>query len=401
MSIFKTISDKITKAYSRILCLGIKTMYRRQYDSMLKKHSDDNTKIMDDSYLTKEKEWIRHWSKLSKQPHVNSFRLFSKYIEPDINIVPEDVCANIIQPILNPIETRPFYQDKNMFDIILGNDVMPNTLLRCIDGQLLTGEYKSISFDYHTNQERSESKEKLNHILEGYSTIFLKPSVDSSSGQGIVGFRLNGEGIFCEIGGERIFDIDFFNEYKNTYDNFIIQEGVSQHPYMSQFNPSSINTIRIATYRSVKDNKVHVVGIIMRIGKSGSCVDNSHAGGVAIGVSRDGTLGKFAVDPDGNRYDTFNGINFKDNTFKIPEFDKILDFAKRIGEKVHHHRLLAQDIYLDASGTPKLIEFNLRGYSIWLFQFTSGPALGNYSSEIIEYCAPRISKINKVFVEAL
>lgn len=400
MSKFKTISDKINKAYTKALSIGINILYRKQYDALLKKHSKDNAMTVDDTFKTKEQEWIKQWSKLSKRPHVNSFRLFSKYIGPDINIVPEDISANIIQPILSPIETRPFYQDKNMFDILLGDDIMPKTILRCVDDCLLNADYEPIPLGYSTEEASVMSNGMLTRLLNGYKSIFIKPSVDSSSGHDVLGFRMDNDGVYHEIGGEKVFNIDFLNQYKNTHRDFIIQEGLTQHPYLMQFNPTSINTIRIATYRSVKDNKVHIASIMMRIGKNGSCVDNSHSGGVAIGVSMDGTLHKYAVDPDGNRYDSFNGVNFKDNAFRIPEFDKILEFAKEVGKKVHHHRLVAQDICLDSTGTPKLVEFNLRGFAVWVFQFTSGPALGEFAPEIIDYCAPRISQINKVFVEA-
>lgn len=64
-----------------------------------------------------------------------------------------------------------------------------------------------------------------------------------------------------------------------------------------------------------------------------------------------------------------------------------------------HHRLLAQDICIDSDGVPHLVEFNIRAYSVWLFQFTSGPALGEYTDEIIDYCSKRMSNVRKVFVE--
>lgn len=47
------------------------------------------------------------------------YLLFSRYIGNDINIVPEAISHNIIEPILNPVEYRRFYEDKNMFDKVL------------------------------------------------------------------------------------------------------------------------------------------------------------------------------------------------------------------------------------------------------------------------------------------
>lgn len=195
------------------------------------------------------------------------------------------------------------------------------------------------------------------------------------------------------------FDKHFLDKYSENHKDFIVQEGLTQSRYVSQFNPTSINMIRVATYRSVLDNKVHVVAIIMRMGKFGSEIDNAHAGGLFIGVDKHGKIGKYACDQYGNKYDEFNGLNFKSGEFIIPNFDKVIEFAKSVGEKIPHHRLLAQDIAIQANGEPCLVEFNIRAFSVWLFQFTSGNAFGEYTDEIIDYCAKNKKFVQKVFVE--
>lgn len=136
----------------------------------------------------------------------------------------------------------------------------------------------------------------------------------------------------------------------------------------------------------------------MRIGGKGSFVDNAHAGGVFIGVSQDGTLGKFAADQYGNRYPSFNGCDFEHDTYRIPNFDQVLDFARTVGNHVIHHRLIAQDIALTATGKPQLVEFNATAFSSWLFQFTIAPAYGNFTDEIIDYCKEHKKEIRRVRV---
>ena len=62
-----------------------------------------------------EKEWMEKWSVLGNTSPVY-FRLFSHYIGPDMNIVPDDIGLDVIESILNPYRYRKYYADKNMFD---------------------------------------------------------------------------------------------------------------------------------------------------------------------------------------------------------------------------------------------------------------------------------------------
>ena len=69
-----------------------------------------------------------------------------------------------------------------------------------------------------------------------------------------------------------------------------------------------------------------------------------------------------------------------------------------IGNSIPHLRLLALDIMIDASGKPRLIEFNSSDYSMWLFQFTTHGAFGDYTEEIIRYCSDAGNN-NPLYVE--
>lgn len=179
-----------------------------------------------------------------------------------------------------------------------------------------------------------------------------------------------------------------FKYISNNYNgNAIVQEAVQQNEYISQFNPTSINTLRLAVYRSIKDDECHVLNAIMRIGGLGSVVDNAHAGGCFVGINKDGSFCNSVCNQFGERQVNFNGIDFSNN-FNYPNWDKVTAFGKEVCSYVEHHRLLALDIALDKNGAPILIEFNrLPGsFSSWLFQYTVGPAFGEYTDEILSYC---------------
>ena len=166
--------------------------------------------------------------------------------------------------------------------------------------------------------------------------------------------------------------------------NYIIQECMQQMAFMASFNPSSVNTIRVMTYRSVKDDDVKFCNAVLRIGGKGSDVDNAHAGGKFCGIDQNGVLGKYVCDFLGRKDTIFNGVDFTREKI-IPNYDTIKTFSINVASKIPYMRLLALDIMIDASGTPRLIEFNCTSFSYWLFQFTNGCAYGQYTDEVIEY----------------
>lgn len=381
MSLLRKIVESVNAGYTGALVRGGRLFYRHFYGELLKRHPVGK--------VAGEADYVEKWRPLSRKPHLAPYRLFSQYIGPDPNIVPEDISATIIQPLLNPAEYRAYYQDKNMFDKILSPDIMPATLMRGIGGMDYDAEYALIE----------DAKPAIDEISRTEERIFIKPSVDSSSGDSVVGFSRGKDGLLYSMEDGKAFDEVWLANYKADNPDYIVQRGLSQHKDIARFNPSSINTIRVATYRSVIDDKPHFLSALIRIGKTGSFVDNAHAGGLFVGIDRNGVLGKYACDQYGNRYETFNGINFRDDTYVIPDFEKIIQFSESVASQILHARLVAQDICIEADGQLKLVEFNLRAFSMWLFQFTSGVAFGDYTDEIIRYCAENRKRVRKVIVE--
>ena len=328
-----------------------------------------------------EQLYIKKWRQLSSRADAKYYRIFSKYIGPDPNILPEDISHNIIERILNPFYYRPYYSDKNMFDKLFPDGEMPGTLLRRVQG-----------FWYDKNYISLRPEEiQIDKYIAGHNKIILKPAVDSSSGRGILLFERQDDGLFYDTGEWRLLDVDFLSRYGTDW---ILQEYVEQSSYMRQFNPTSVNTIRVLTYMSHVDGAVKTPGIFMRIGEKGSYVDNAHAGGLFVGVDRNGELGKYLCDQNGNKYGCFNGVDFANNTFVIPAFDKVLDFARSVGAKIPHLRVLQLDIMIDGSNRPRIIEFNCNVVGTWAFQFAMSPVFGEYTDEIIDYCK-RHKKRNK------
>ena len=90
-----------------------------------------------------EDKWIEKWSVLGNANPV-FYRLYSHYIGYDINILPEDICHYVIEPILNPKAYIPYYADKNIFDKLFKDGTMPKTIFRKMDGFLYDADYRPL-----------------------------------------------------------------------------------------------------------------------------------------------------------------------------------------------------------------------------------------------------------------
>ena len=359
--------------------LIIRYIYRRQYKNLLKRNSIPNKPC------PRENEWVNKWSALGKANPIY-YRLFSHYIGNDINIIPEDICHNIVEPILDPQRYVSYYSDKNMFDKMFKPGTLPKTIFRKIRGFYYDEEYNNINL--------SENRDLYDILqLSGCKVIIIKPSVDSCSGHGIKLFKKNDNG-WVEIGSDNQLTIEYLNANYNG--DIIVQECVEQADFMSYFNPTSVNTLRLTLYRSIKTNECYIPSAVIRFGANGSLVDNAHAGGGYVGIKvEDGSLCNKVLNQYGESKTSFNGIDFTQE-HKIPNWNRVIEFARYIGKNVPHHRLLALDIMVDKYDNPRLIEFNCEGYGMWVFQFTMGSAFGEYTDEIIEYCKNNIDKAQKV-----
>lgn len=77
--------------------------------------------------------------------------------------------------------------------------------------------------------------------------------------------------------------IEEYNKIKTKHT--LCEEILRQHHKMSNFNPSSVNTVRIATL--YQNGKVYLLSSALRIGAGDGPTDNLHGEGVAIAVDLD------------------------------------------------------------------------------------------------------------------
>ena len=347
--------------------------YRHYFQNMMKRQYIDNI------CTSGEKGYIACWKRLYSHVEPYSYRFFRHYCGDSPYIVPEDIGHSIIEPRLNPKPFTPFYEDKNMLPTLLPEGAVPRTILcRICGGEIIDKERMKSAIGY--NSKPTELFATL-----GGGKIILKPTMGSSSGRNILIFEPQCNW-YVSHDGKYVLNGCFLKEYGKDW---VIQEVIEQHAFMSHLCSSSVNTIRVNTYRSVKDEKVYILSAAVRIGHAGSIVDNLHQGGGLVGVDVEtGAMRHEVLDQYGNRTSMLNGIDFAKENFIIPNWEEIKLFCKDIAFRNAHCRLIALDIAIREDGKPVLIEWNVTPYSFsyWIPMMTGVTPLGDKTEEIIEYC---------------
>ena len=369
----RRITNAIKSLFPTIHYVRKARMCADQYKSYLQELKYENKSIDgEDTYL-------KLWSQLTARVEPYSYRLFSHYMGKVPHIIPDYIGTEILSYYLNPRRYSDFYEDKNTYSsYVLLEHALPKTYLKRIGGGKILHE------DSVEGIEIISSPTLCLQNL-GVEMFILKPTVDTCSGKGVLMFKKQNERYVSSKG--ILFSDEFLNEYG---DDYVIQEVIEQHPDLAKFNPTSVNTLRICTYRSVNDESVTVTGALIRIGKSGEVVDNAHAGGCFVGIDLEsGNLLHYACDQYGNKYETWNGVSFSENHI-IPHWNKVKEFAEKIASYNKHSRLLALDLTVDKLGIPRVIEINIDGFSYWLFQFCGQDVFNGEVQSVIDYCNKKL-----------
>lgn len=207
--------------------------------------------------------------------------------------------------------------------------------------------------------------------------------------------------LFCKpkagIKGQDIFIIDK-TTYKSIDDSlvnallsqdFIFQEVIQQHKSLNRINPSCINSLRIVTYKN-EANQVEILAATVRLGRSGSIVDNTHAGGMVVGLNiNNGKLkreGLQLIDNGGGIFYKHPETEVVFENFQIPflnEVKKILTEAS----KLFKLPLLGWDVAITPEG-PVLIEVNHNFFILFSDRFENGlknnPVFNKLYKQVIE-----------------
>lgn len=198
-------------------------------------------------------------------------------------------------------------------------------------------------------------------ILKEHCHLFIKPT-DSKKGMDI--HKLDYEAGKIFLNGEMCTEesVEKFINDITAQSDFIVQERLVQHPYISAIYSLSINTVRIVTVNNLKSfnsDDVYVLGGELRIGANGNFTDNISAGGVKVGIDIDGKLCRYGY--FSSKYGTKTTVHPDTGTvfegYYVPFYKEALDLCKRAHSLMKEIHLIGWDIAITEKG-PVLIEGN-------------------------------------------
>ena len=260
---------------------------------------------------------------------------------------------------VNKVEYRNAYADKNMIDVYLPNANHPEVVVKNMNG-------------YFYSEGQSISREEAIIKCTNLHDTLIKPSLERH-GDGIR--KLSVENGITNIDGLTIGQV--FDRYGM---NFCIQKFIHQHERMKALNPTSVNTIRIVTYRS--EMEILVLYTVIRIGRAGKIIDNESAGGISVAINDDGKLAKYAYgDPgiDEKLTKTDTGVVLEG--YDVPSYHKAVEVVKKQHFNLPFFDIVGWDIAINEDGEPIIIEWNVEPE---LSQSAYGPGFGKYTERVLD-----------------
>ena len=340
------------------------------YDSVAKSRRIDNSfALKDDKDLTKEEiaEIDAFWGRYKfAYPEIdyNSFKTFKNrcgYF--DVRHCPGAIRTHYF----NKHFSNPYYhtswQNKGLLPLLFPNVEKPVTVLRRMAGVYYDENYNPISI-----------RESINLLLEKARSgkkLIVKPS-NVGGGRGI-----------------------FFIEKEDTYESikdaintvginaFVVQEFIEQSEFMKQFNPTSVNTIRVTSM--IHRGEVHVLAALVRIGKTGNQVDNYSQGGSILGIDiKSGKCNRWALTHDNEKITELpTGLNLDVEDLIIPNFEVVKKTVERMHYYIPYIKLISWDIAMNKDNTPMLIENNFAGM-IQIHEAVTGPLFGDFMKDLLD-----------------
>lgn len=362
----------------------INALYRRFVFEALKareiknEQSIEENQVMagiDDSFLSplterEIQEVKRLWAPLMGDglTSFKEFALFKHFHGFDPKFVSHYIYLPILSHRLNNYKYTMMFEHKSLLGILSrGALKFPNCIVRCID------------HEFFDNDMRQISENEAIRLCSVQNEIILKDSVASSGGRSFEKIKLDGA-------PESRAELVKKSINNRRHHDFVIQERLRQHPSMSIFNPTSINTIRVTSL--YLNGRFSVQTIVLRIGKQGMQIDNWGGGGIIIGIDKDGHLNKIGFDNKFKAYESYNGVTFGTVILsQIPSLLQLLEEAHTTQFSLC--KLIGWDISFDENNNPVIIELNSSQPGLIGEQLTHGPVFGDRTEEVIRYCADK------------
>lgn len=211
-------------------------------------------------------------------------------------------------------------------------------------------------FVFRSNVFRSGNKllsdEEVNNIIRGIpeDRIFVKRFTGGAA-TGVSIFSKTKDGSFIDSENDAVTAEMIRDKFKNL--DYIFEQQISQDTCLGKFNPDTVNTIRVLTYKD------KVVAAAVRFGGKGEFVDNVSAHGVACSLDIEtGELGEYGL----RMYSTKRFFEHPDSKIsfkgtKISQWNQIKELVEQVLKYLPYYNSVGFDIALSTSG-PIILEIN-------------------------------------------
>ena len=358
----------ITIAYSKAKSIVYNVRFNRRYQRGLTvaRECCQNHKIPP---LTPHdiKEIDDYWGKYGIKFRDYSFHQMYYHVtgNKDPRFIPDTLAGNVIYPYYNDLVKAESYADKNLFSKILPNAIFPRMIAQRINNYYYDSEHRyygvilSDSFVGTVFQE-------LNQLQ--VSEIIIKNSINTYSGKGVKKYTINSYESLKRV----------LNEYNSS--DFIVQECIKQHDFFKQFNPDSVNIIRLTTWRTGSDIKVF--SPCLRFGIPGSATDITYIDGKEIisGVGiKNGLIADYYYTLDGEKKQML-----VDNR-TVPKWKEIVNFVKTSHMELDYFGVVGWDVTISEADEIICIEYNLKWPGTIVYQFCHGPFAGDETENYLKF----------------
>lgn len=139
--------------------------------------------------------------------------------------------------------------------------------------------------------------------------------------------------------------------------NYLAEEYIVACKEFSEFNPDSLNTIRVVTY--LNGDVFRIVGSFIRMGLPGFRVDNAHAGGIFAYVNvHTGTVDSEGINTYGDRFEFHPGSGKQIKAFKIPYWTTVIDTCRQAASIMPDAKIIGWDVAIREDYEVIIIEGN-------------------------------------------
>ena len=168
--------------------------------------------------------------------------------------------------------------------------------------------------------------------------VFVQKNDRKNCGQGVKLIDINKTGCSKE---------EYFNKLIADGE-YLLEEPIKQ-AVLSEFNKSSVNTVRCRTY--IKNGEVIIKHCNIRTGRNGAFIDNGAAGGIMAGIDPEtGFIDTDAMTEFGEVFKEHPDTHIVYKGYQMPDWEGLRSLAKELALKLPDVRCIGWDLAYTENG---------------------------------------------------